>query len=119
MTHLRAERALEPGAKTGIKTLARHYPVRVLPDGWIEVDWAGMSPGLKRALKILGSSYALEDFMVTEQARYREMDRRAREDRLLELAERGRTMDAVKLAKLLYGHDTTEAKTFVDGLLKR
>jgi len=40
------------------------------------------------------------------------------EAQILELAERGKIIPAVRLAEKLYGYDTTEARQFVEGLLR-
>ena len=116
---LKCERAINPGKQSGVSMIARHYPVRVLPGGIVQVDWSGLSPGLKRAVKLLGGVYPLLDKLQTRQQRFTELDKTAKEDRLLELVERGETIGAVKLAKELYGYDTKDAKAFVDDLARR
>ena len=116
---LKRERAIEPGKKSGVAMIARHYPVRVLPGGIVQVDWSGLSPGLKRAVTLLSGVYPVLDGQRTRQQRFTELDKTAKEDRLLELVERGETIGAVKLAKELYGYDTTDAKAFVDDLGRR
>jgi len=47
------------------------------------------------------------------------LKRHEQESKLLELVESGRIMDAIRLARSLYGYDVTEAKQFVDGLSSR
>ncbi|MEM7226488.1 MAG: hypothetical protein AAF495_26185 [Pseudomonadota bacterium] len=116
---LKRERAIEPGKKSGVSMISRHYPVRVLPGGIVQVDWSGLSPGLKRAVTLLSGVYPLLDGQKTRQQRFTELDKTAQEDRLLELVERGETVSAIKLAKELYGYDTTDAKAFVDDLARR
>ena len=116
---LKAERAIEPGKQSGVSMISRHYPVRVLPGGIVQVDWSGLSPGLKRTVTLLSGVYPVLDGQRTRQQRFTELDKTAREDRLLELVERGETVGAVKLAKELYGYNTTDAKAFVDDLARR
>lgn len=116
---LKHERAINPGKQSGVSLISRHYPVRVLPGGIVQIDWSGLTPGLKRAVELLGGVYRVLDDQHTRQQRFTDLDKTAKEDRLLELVERGETMGAVKLAKELYGYNTTQAKTFVDDLARR
>lgn len=121
--HLKRERA-KKAPKVGIaRTTHRHYPVRLLPEGIIRLDWRGPSsrivPGIDDALKVLRFSLPIERETLVKPQRKPTTDDKEIERRILDFAERGDIIDAVVLAKQRYGYDTTEARAFVDTLLKR
>jgi hypothetical protein len=112
---LRQERQRwSPGRR--VKGKVRHYPVRVLPDGLIEVDWTGLGR-LDRALAVLGRSYRIEERDRRKLAGFGDLSREQLESRLIGFAERGDVVSALILAKRLYGYDTTEARAFVEQLV--
>ncbi len=56
--------------------------------------------------------------LTNEQEQAKELERGAQERRLLDMVLQGNTIDAVIVAKDLYGLTTTQAKQFVDDLQK-
>ena len=122
-SHLKRER-MQEAPKVGIsRTKYQHYPVRLLPEGILRLDWNGPSsrivPRIDEALKVLRFSLPIEHEVFLKPKREELTDNMEMETRILEFAERGNIIDAVALTKRLYGYDTTEAKEFVETLLKR
>ena len=120
---LRDERQRTAPGVMGWKTKVLHYPVRVLPEAIVQLEWRSPGtytrPGIDRAVEILGRWYRVADTVDEEQPLPDKLDRAQQEARLIEMTERGEVMDAVVLAKEIYGFDTTQAKTFVDDLRGR
>lgn len=121
--HLRRERTRE-APKVGIsRTKFRHYPVRLLPEGIVRLDWRGPSssiiPRIDDALKVLRFSLPIEREVFTDRRGGKVPDEKAMETRILELAERGKIIDATALVRSHYGYDTKMAKEFVEELLKK
>lgn len=121
--HLKQERMRE-APKVGItRTKHQHYPVRLLPEGIVRLDWRGPSsrivPGIDEALKVLRFSLPIEREVVLKPQQKQTADEKEIETRILERAERGNIIDAVALTERLYGYNTTEAKEFVDVLFKK
>jgi hypothetical protein len=118
--HLRTERQLW-GAGIGGKGKFRHYPVRLMTDAIVRIDWSGpdtsISPKIDKAAAILGRNYTIENEAQSEHQSFAMASRDEQESRLLEFAERGDIMSAVILARQLYGYDLTEARAFVEGLI--
>jgi hypothetical protein len=120
--HLKRERARE-APKVGIsRTKFHHYPVRLLPEGIVRLDWRGPSssivPRIDDALKVLRFSLPVEREVFIDPRRGQVTDEKEMETRILELAERGKIIDATALARRRYGYDTRKAKEFVEELLK-
>lgn len=111
-----AERARQRGPSRKDGMVAQHMPVAVLPGGVVQIDWAGISPGLGGTMRRLGQAYKVLEEKVTRSELSDESPSEDKERRLLELTERGEIIEAVKLAKALYGYDTTKAKAYVDEL---
>ena len=121
--HLKQERARE-APKVGIsRTTFHHYPVRLLPGGIVRLDWRGPSssiiPGIDDAIKVLRSSLPVEREILIDQRRGQITDEKEMEVKIVELAERGKIIDATALARRRYGYDAKRAKEFVEELLKR
>jgi len=117
---LRDERRRTAPGVMGSKVKALHYPVRVLPEVIVQIEWrspgTAISPGIARAIRILGRWYPVADAVDEHRPSPDNRDRAQQEARLIEMAERGEVMDAVALAQEIYGLDTTRAKQFVDDL---
>jgi len=102
-------------------SLWRHYPVRLHGESRLRIEWSGAIPGAKAAVEMLAS------LVKSTEARHREADfanldglsTSAVEDQILELAERGDVIPAVRVTCEAFGMNATEARAFVDGLLGR
>ena len=116
---LRRERQLRSGGTTW-----RHYPVSVLDDRTIRIEWrskraARIVPGIDRALQLLGGA-------AHEEQRSREYVELGGAGRRLEstdamhqvraLAEQGRIVEATLLAKRAFGWSTAEARERIEQL---
>ena len=115
---LARERAKRGDGRGGGGTVALHYPVRVLSGGVIEIDWAGIRPGLRRAVGLLGRSYPLLQEEVSQAPRLEDMPPEERRERLRVLVQRGERILALQLARKFYGYDTTQAQAFLDDLVR-
>ena len=97
----------------------RHYPVRMATPKTLAIEW-GVRPAVGSFLGALAVHVPVEsaevhrDYTVTG-----DLQRAEQESRLVELAEKGQILDAVQLARIIYGYDLSEAKRFVEGLASR
>ena len=106
-------------------TKAVHYPVSVVEDKIIRIQWRCPSscvvPGIKKAIDLLARQRVnvrpiqrqVHDYTKTNSA-----DSKESEARILELAEKGKIFAATRLARKVFSYNTTEAKQFVEGLLQ-
>lgn len=121
---LRRERTLWcPSWIRGVRSKAKGAAVSIRPGGVIRIDWTTkgtrLRPKLAMALARLARDYPLASGLDSEQAQAKDLDREAQESRLLDMVHQGNTIDAVIVAKDLYGFTTTEAKQFLDELQGR
>jgi hypothetical protein len=125
---LKYERSVKAYKDSGVYksgTKARHYPVSVPEDKIIRIHWRSpgtfVTPGVKKAADLLARNHVTIEPLQRED---RDFTTKAVEggakadDRILELAERGKVLAATRLAKRVYNYDTTEARKFVDSLLQ-
>jgi hypothetical protein len=104
---------------------ARYYPVSVDGIDTIRIEWRSSSdivvPGIRKALAILNrqgiplKSVPRQKIDLTPRRR---IDLSGAEDKILYLAQRGRLLDAADLARRTYKFSFTEAKQFVEDLLR-
>ncbi len=113
---LAEERQRRVGWTTG------HAPLRVLDEDLLRVEWhthrGSLTPKIDQTIRFLARTYAINLPETSTGAKAAELDPAAQEARLLELVERGEQIQAVKLARRLYGFNTTEAHRFVKGLVE-
>lgn len=121
--HLTLERRREAPMIRRTRTKAQHYPVRVAEAGIVRVEWrdhrTNIVPRIDEAIRRLGHRITVADAEKVEPEHILELNRDQQESRLLDMAERGEVLAAVKLAQRLYGLSTTEAKRFVEELSER
>lgn len=102
-----------------------HYPVSVQAGGIVRIDWHGpetslrprIAPALARLVTDHGYRVAPE--ASTDRSSVQDGARPEHEQQLLEHAMRGEMIEATRLARVLYGFDTTEARRYVDELAGR
>ena len=114
------ERKRRIPSRFGSKGVFRHYPVRVVGDDVIQIDWrdaqTSTRPGLKAAAAILARRYPSREAEHRERPDADGLDRRGQENQIIALVEAGDIIQAVKLTKRLYGLSTTDARAFIDDL---
>jgi hypothetical protein len=107
----------------GVRAKAKGAAVSVRPDGVLRIDWSTkgtrLRPKIAEALERLARDYPPAAERESEQVQAKDLDRAAQEQRLLDMARQGNTIDAMIVAKDLYGFTTTEAKLFLDELQGR
>ena len=97
----------------------RHHPVRMATPQTLAIEW-GVRPGVARFLSAMAVHTPVETAVVVRDYTVPgSLQRSEQESRLLELAENGQLLDAVRLARIIYGYDLSEAKRFVEGLAGR
>ena len=108
-----------------VSAKARHYPVSVVSNDTIRIEWPGIiiyvAPGIKKALSALEKQGVTIEYPQKEvidlTARGRS-NLKSAEDKILYLAERGNLLAATKLARRTYKLSLAEAKQFVEDLLE-
>ncbi len=107
----------------GVTKKARGTALKIQPKGIIKLDWktkaTRITPAIDTIITVLSQHYASSAIEGEEQAAIKSLNKEEQEKRLLELASIGNMMDAVILARELYGFDLTEAKRFIDELSGR
>lgn len=97
----------------------RHHPVQMPTSRIIAIEW-GVFPRAGRFLEMMAVHTPVEGAeIIRDYTALGAMVQHEQESRLLELTESGRIMDAIRLARSLYGYDLTQARRFVDGLSGR
>jgi hypothetical protein len=112
--HLSRERKRWAGSGN-FRHRSNHQLVRTIGSGIVEVEWAGMG-SVERALGLLAPRYPIGAPERIDDRALAGAPRSDLETQVQELAARGETMAAIKLAKRLYGIGTTEAKALVEKL---
>ena len=98
----------------------QHLPVRLSSPTSLRIEW-GVVPGPQSFLDALTRHTLVQPPTDTSKnfADLEGLGRKEQEARLLELAESGDMISAVVLARQLYSYDLTEAKEFVDSLIRK
>ncbi len=98
-------------------TLYRDYPLLMQSPTFLRVEWRAVPSatafldGLRQRVEIAPAVKTSEDF-----ANLKGLTREQQEQRLRDLNQRGQTIEAVHLARRLYGMDLTQASKFVKEL---
>lgn len=107
----------------GVTKRARGAALKTQPKGIIKLDWktkaTRLTPSIDTIISVLSQQYATSSIEGEDQAAIKTLDKENQEKRLLELAGMGNMMDAVILARELYGFNLTDAKQFIDELSGR
>ena len=109
-----------PRTNGRMSTRYQHFPVRLVSPTLLRIEWA-VVPKLQTLLDAL-TRHTLVSAGSEEKKDYthlESLDRKEQEARLLELAESGDMIGAIALARQLYSYDLTEAKQFVQELVRR
>ena len=100
-------------------TTHKHYPVKLLDSGILRLEWNGITPGIGKTIKILGKRLGRQPEEHTRAKHWHELEGKEVDDRILDLAERGKTIEAAAMAKIKYGYSLTDAIKFVDELMEK
>lgn len=109
-----------PVKKTGFvksRTKTQHVPIQIKEPDMIRIEWS-VKPGIKKALQLL-SFYISIDLPIEVENDFtslRKLSKTEQETKIVELAESGQTINAIKEARRLYGLDLNEAKRFIADL---
>jgi ribosomal protein L7/L12 len=97
-----------------------HHPVTMPLPGRLTIEW-GVTPPVESFLAAMRLHVAVEasEERTRDFVRLASLSRREQEERLLELAEAGLSIEAIKIARMLYSYDLAEARALVDNLLRR
>jgi hypothetical protein len=95
----------------------RHYPVRVIEPSILRIEWNGITPRIKKALGLFSQRAAVEPTLKLRPQDWQSLQGQDLDDRILDLAQRGDTLGAVKLVRRKYGLALGESKQFVEDLL--
>lgn len=100
----------------------RDYPVSVVDDRVIRIEWKSarnrIRPGIESVLGALGQSTRIESGEGQARGVISAAGRARLDSEILQLAQSGRTMQAIKAARKAYGYDLNEARRFVNQLLQ-
>jgi hypothetical protein len=113
--HLEAERKVQ--GRTGRYSSSRylHYPVRVLDNGVIRLDWEGITPGIGKALRILSQSFPVRPDERSRSDLTTPADTLAgMEAQVRQLLDSGEKVSAIRLVRTGRGCSLTEADQFVE-----
>jgi hypothetical protein len=102
-------------------TTPTDIPVSVTSEDVLRVEWKGkywvLAPWLKRAVALLGKDIqVMPEVKEVQDFTKSDADKTKMEARIIELVERGEMMQAMKMARQLYGFSLKEAKDFVEEL---
>jgi len=108
----------------GGRTKTHDYPVSTVKPNIIRLEWrspkAFITPGINKAI----ASFVRQGIPAEPKRRdvidftISSGDKKKMEEQILQLAEKGHVIAAIKLARKTYNYDLAEAKKFIDGLLK-
>ena len=97
----------------------RHYPVRMATPRIVVLEW-GVVPRAAEFLSVMAVHTPVQAAEITrDYTALGAVQQHEQESRLLELTENGQMLDAVRLARSLYGFDLTQATRFIEGLSGR
>lgn len=102
------------------KTHYNHYPVSIIDNKIIRIEWNTITSGINSAIKVLNryvsretDIYEKEDFTNFETLQKKDL-----KDKILELVKQGKTLAAIKIVMKAYNWNTTQATEFVKKLLE-
>ncbi len=102
---------------SGNSSVHHHHPVMLTENGILRLDWGRIYPRLGGVLKKLATKIPVESSVKLKPGDLSRLDGQDLEDLILNLAQKGETIQAVKMVRLKYDKSLTEAKEFVDELL--
>lgn len=106
------------------RTKFHDVPVRVADDHIVRITWSSVSrrttPRLKAAVQRIGALAPIAPSLrLVTDLRVTPTEAHEREDLIVQLVERGKTIQAIRETRRLYGYPLAEAKQFVESLGER
>jgi len=114
---LKTERSLHKKKMRGSGTRHHHYPVRMADSELLRVEWAGIKPGIKGILTILRGKVSVEPELTIKTDDTLTVEGKDLDSQILELAERGKKLDAISMVRQKYGYSLAQSKEIVEGLM--
>ncbi len=105
------------GRHGAVSTRYKHHPVRIVSPRVLHLEWS-VAPGAEAFLEALRgrTDVAPPVDLKTDLAHLEGLGRDEQEERLRELAETGRTVEAIRMARKLYAYDLARARAYVESL---
>ncbi len=105
----------------GKKIKYHDYPISLKADGVIRIQFNGLKPGADILINLLSSFVTVRETVKekTDFTSVNKLSKAEQENKIIQLLERGRKMQAVKVAKDVYNMKTTKAKQFVEELIEK
>ena len=116
---IRIEKAKHPKGGGRVTTVNNHHPVRMIEPNVLRVEWNGLRPQINQIMNALQEKIAIEPEIKIKSDCTSNQSGKNLDDRILDLAERGDAMEAIKLVRIKYGYSLSEAKEFVEKLSKK
>jgi hypothetical protein len=116
---IRIEIAKHPKGGKRVTTVNGHHPVKMTEPNILRVEWNGLWPRINQMLNSLQQKITVEPELKLKSDYTSSRSSKNLDDQILDLAERGRKIEAVKLVRIKYGYSLTEAREFVEKLIKK
>jgi hypothetical protein len=115
---IHAEKIKHPKSVGRITGVSSHHPVRLTDENILRIDWSGLNPGIPNILNSLKKLIVIEPEIKSTSDYTSGKAAKNVEDQILEHVEKGNKVEAISLVRMKYGFSLTEAKQFVENLLK-
>jgi len=126
--HIKRENAMTVTSKTGplkVTSSLPNSPVTIPYDNTIRIEWSSpqslVHPSIKKALEIIARqniSIELSEKEIADYTPNKATSPKVMEDNIIDLVSKGKKIAAVSLVRQTYGYSLSEAKDFVESLLK-
>ncbi len=116
---IRIEKTKHPDGGGRVTSVSHHHPVRWMGEGILRIEWNGLWPGINQVMHTLKTKILVEPEIKIKNDYTSNKPDKSLDDQILDLAEHGNQMEAITLVRMRYGYSLTEAKEFVENLLKK
>jgi len=116
---VRLEKLKHPDGGKRINGVSNHHLVRWTDQDILRIEWNGLCPSINQAVDALKTKVTVESEIKIESDYTSNKSDKNLDDQILDLAERGKKMEAITLVRMKYGYSLTEAKEFVENLFKK
>ena len=115
---LKTEHSRKNKKMRGSGTIFHHYPVRMVDPDILRVEWGGNKPGIKEILSTFRGQLKIEPELSIKTDHTEKQERQDLDHQILDLAERGKIMEAISVVRHKYGFSLKRSKEFVAELRK-